>query len=118
MFNMDYYELEYNGKIISMNDAKALHWRSLKSKVDKLEIIFKNIIREANPPKYDKFEVEVEYWSRHDVDNIVFTVKCMVDQLVREKKLIDDNKKHWERLTITANRELKNNTIIFRIIER
>jgi hypothetical protein len=37
---------------------------------------------------------------------------------VREKKLIDDNKKHWERLTITANRELKNNTIIFRIIQR
>jgi hypothetical protein len=118
MFNMDYYELEYNGKMISINDAKSLHWRALKKKVDAIEIEFKKIIRGANPPKYDKFEVEVEYYNRYDVDNISFTVKCMIDQLVREKKLIDDNKKHWERLTITANRELKNNTIIFRIIQR
>ena len=115
---MEYYELEYNGKMISLNDCKSLHWRALKKKVDAIEILFKNIIREVNPPKYEKFEVEVEYYNRYDVDNVSFTVKCMVDQLVREKKLVDDDKRYWERLTITANRELKNNTIIFKIIKR
>ena len=104
--------------MISLNDCKSLHWRALKKKVDAIEILFKNIIREVNPPKYEKFEVEVEYYNRYDVDNVSFTVKCMVDQLVREKKLVDDDKRYWERLTITANRELKNNTIIFRIIQR
>ena len=114
---MNYYELGYTGKMFSLNDCKSLHWRALKKKVDKLEIEFKKIIREANTPRYEKFEVEVEYYNRYDVDNIAFTIKCMIDCLVREKKLIDDDKRYWEKLTITANRKLKNNTIIFRIIE-
>ena len=114
---MTEYKLEYNGSIISINSAKSLSWRALKTKVNKLEILLKNIIRKANPPKFFKFEVEVEYWSKHDVDNIAFTVKCMIDQLVRENKLIDDNKEYWRKLTITANEELKNNTIIFVIKE-
>ena len=112
---MKQYELLYEGKIISTNQAKSLYWRALKQKVNKLEKEFISIINSVDPPKLDKFVVEVEYWSRHDTDNIVFTVKVMIDQLVRAGKLKDDNKRYWRSLKITAVEGMKNNTILFKI---
>lgn len=114
---MQEYRLEFKGAIISMNSAKSLSWRALKTKTDKLTVEFKNMVRKADPPKFFNYEIEVEYWNRFDCDNIAFTVKCLVDILVRENKFIDDNKNYWRKLTITANPELKNNTIIFIIKE-
>jgi len=111
------YKLNYKGKLISTNSAKSLHWRALRSKVLKLEVEFLSIILKSNLPKFNKFEVDVQYWNRFDCDNVVFSVKVMIDQLNRQGKFIDDDKRYWKKLTITANEELENNTIIFKIIE-
>ena len=112
---MKEYQLFYSGKIISNNQAKSLSWRALKNLVDKLKAKFVDIILEANPPKFNQFEVEVEFWSLHDTDNVVFTVKIMIDQLVRAGKLPDDNKNFFRKLTVIAKKGMKNNTILFKI---
>ena len=112
---MSEYELFYEGKLISTNQAKAFHWRKLKKLVDALKARFTEVINEVNPPKFKQFEIEVEFWSRFDCDNTVFSIKIMVDALVNSGYLIDDNKNHWRKLTVTAKKGMKNNTILFKI---
>lgn len=110
------YIFEYNGPILSTNEVKSKHWKTLKKKVDALKLVFKKMILDSNLPDLDQIEVQVEYWSRHDVDNVTSSVKFFVDQLVKNKKLPEDNKKHWRKLTIEVNKKLKINTLKIKII--
>ena len=112
---MESYELFYEGKLISTNQAKSLHWRKLKKLTDALKIKFTEVINEVNPPKFKQFEIEVEFWNKFDTDNIAFSAKIMIDAIKNNGYFIEDDKRFWRKLTITAVEGMKNNTILFKI---
>lgn len=107
----------YQGKILSNNQMKSLHWRKLKKLVDPLKVEFTKIIRSARLPKMKTIEIIAEYRSRHDCDNVAATLKICTDILVKLGYLPDDNKRHVKSIKIEYCDTLPNNTIDFTIIE-
>lgn len=105
--------VEYQGRFLGMNKVKAGGWYKTKIEVDRLKSAFLGLVLEAQFPKMSKIQVEVEYWSRHDVDNLAYMTKFFVDTLVNLHKLPNDTKPHFDFVSYYANRELKNNTIKF-----
>ena len=83
--------VEYNGRFLGMNKVKAGSWYKTKAEVDRLKAAFLGLILEKNFPKMTKIRVEVEYWSRHDVDNLAYMTKFFVDTLVNLHKLPNDH---------------------------
>lgn len=108
--------ITYIGAIPSLNSyaggknfyAKAKIIKDLKSTV-------KLLCLEAGFKKVDKFIVDIEFNSRHDVDNVITIGKIFVDSL-KGKYIEDDNKKYYRGLTIRPNEDLKMNTFILSII--
>jgi len=105
--------VEFNGRFLGMNKVKAGSWYKTKAEVDRLKAAFLGLILEKNFPKMTKIRVEVEYWSRHDVDNLAYMTKFFVDTLVNLHKLPNDTKPHFDFVSYYANPELKTNTIKF-----
>ena len=110
------FEIAYDGKAVSLNQYKSDHWRKLKPKIDSLYFEFALKIKAAKIPKLKWFELHIEHNTRLDNDNITGTSKPFVDSLVKLERVKDDNKRHYDYLTIRYNRELQKGRILFRIV--
>lgn len=108
--------IDYQGDILSLNDYKSKHWRVLKKRYDKIKTSMAWQIKAARLPKFKWIELEVEFNTRHDMDNISGTIKPFVDQLTVSGRITNDTRKQWDRLCIRANKELKKGTVRFTII--
>lgn len=109
--------IEYNGPVVSSNDAKSLHWRTLKKKVDPIKMELGSLIRKARIKKVECFELTLIANTRHDIDNLGFTIKSFCDQLKINNVIIDDSPKYFPKLTIIADKTIKRGLLIFEIKE-
>jgi hypothetical protein len=108
--------ITFKGSIPSLNSyaggknfyAKAKVIKDIKSDLRLLCI-------KAGFYKVDKFCIDVEFNSRHDVDNVVTIEKIFVDSL-KGRYIEDDNKKYFRGLSIRPNEELPMNTFILSVI--
>lgn len=108
---------EYTGAIVSNNDAKKMHWRTLKKKIDSQKIEFMSIIRNKRKFVFDKFKVLLRYNTRHDPDNLVFTMKTFIDQLKINGRILEDSPKHCRGIAVEPDEQLKKGTLIFEVIQ-
>jgi hypothetical protein len=109
------YTFKYEGKIVSNNAFYAgVHWTTRNKIKNDYGLIFRAMLRKQKMPKFEKFDLKMKFNSRHDVDNVVATVKIFVDCLKGEW-VPDDTKEHFKSLTILHDETLKNNTVLFEI---
>lgn len=108
-------KIEYKGKVISLNQYKSLHWRSLKQKTDPLKLVFNALITKAAPPPLKWLELRIYHNTRLDLDNISGTIKIFVDCLRHKNIIEEDNKRFWDYLSIQYNPELKKGVLIFEL---
>lgn len=111
------FNIRYQGKILSNNEMKSLHWRKLKKIVDPIKKEMRRIISRSGAYRVNRVMLIIEYNSRHDVDNVTATGKIFMDTFVELGFLPDDKKKHWPRTSTEWFPELPHNTIDFTVIE-
>jgi hypothetical protein len=109
------YELTYKGPGFSLNDAYVMHWSKRKKKKDALYLVFKALIREAQIPFLPAFTLAIRYNSRHDCDNVVALAKCMVDQMRKSGRILDDAKDIYRGISITPDHTLPASTYVFTV---
>lgn len=109
------FRIEYIGDTVGLNDYKSLHWRKLKAKYDPIKAELTNEIQHISPPALAWFEVRVFHRTKLDMDNLVGMVKPFVDSLRALKVVPEDDKKHWDYLSVQHAPQLKNGTIVFEV---
>jgi Holliday junction resolvase RusA-like endonuclease len=107
------FEIEYKGEWVSVNDLRNKHWRTLNGWKNKYRKIYGELLREANIPKMETFEVEVGYRGRRDVDNI--SGKFLMDAMKDVGIITDDRPKYFKRWSVVYEETLPMNTYIIRI---
>ena len=108
------FELLYDGPFCSLNEYKSKHWTVLRRKINPIKTYSKILIKDNKIPKLKSIKVKVYSNKRHDLDNVVGTVKPFIDTL-REMCLKDDNKKYWKSFHIDENPDVKKNCMLIRI---
>ena len=109
--------ITYKGSIPSLNSYAGGKNFYAKAKVIKdIKSALRLLCIQAGFHKVNKFCVEVEFNSRHDVDNVITVEKIFVDSL-KGRYIKEDNKKFFTGLCIKYNETLPMNTFILSIIE-
>lgn len=107
--------IQYEGKIVSLNDYKSKGWRDLKRMIDSVKWESISLIRKAQIPPLKYMELRVFHNTKFDMDNLAGLIKPFVDCLRSEKVLVDDTKQQWDYLSIQYSPKLKKNCVQFQI---
>ena len=108
-------KISYSGPVVSLNQYKSLSWRQLKTKTDKLKVVFMSLVLEKKLPKLAFMELRVFHNTKLDLDNVTGTIKVFVDVLRHCKVIQDDTKNYFDYLSIQYTPQLKKNTLVFEI---
>jgi len=108
-------KISYSGPVLSLNQYKSLSWRQLKTKTDKLKVVFMSLVLAQKLPKLAFMELRVFHNTRLDLDNVTGTIKVFVDVLRHCKVIADDTKNYFDYLSIQYTPQLKKNTLVFEI---
>jgi len=108
-------KISYSGPVLSLNQYKSLSWRQLKTKTDKLKVVFMSLVLAQKLPKLAFIELRVFHNTRLDVDNVTGTIKVFVDVLRHCKVIADDTKNYFDYLSIQYTPQLEKNTLVFEI---
>lgn len=108
-------KISYSGPVVSLNQYKNLSWRQLKTKTDKLKVVFMSLVLAQKLPKLAFMELRVFHNTRLDLDNVTGTIKVFVDVLRHCKVIEDDTKNYFDYLSIQYTPQLKKNTLVFEI---
>jgi hypothetical protein len=109
------YKITYQGEIVSSNAFySSKHWSFRSAAKNKFKEIFTILLLQARVKKFSEFSLELEYRSKHDVDNVGIMAKFFADTL-KDKYVVDDTPKYFKSLKITYNPSLAKNTIQFLI---
>ena len=108
-------KISYSGPVLSLNQYKSLSWRQLKTKTDKLKVVFMSLVLAQKLPKLAFIELRVFHNTRLDVDNVTGTIKVFVDVLRHCKVIEDDTKNYFDYLSIQYTPQLEKNTLVFEI---
>jgi Holliday junction resolvase RusA-like endonuclease len=98
-----------------LNQYKSLSWRQLKTKTDKLKVVFMSLVLAQKLPKLAFMELRVFHNTRLDVDNVTGTIKVFVDVLRHCNVIADDTKNYFDYLSIQYTPQLEKNTLVFEI---
>jgi len=109
------FRIEYIGEMVGLNDYKSLHWRNLKAKYDPIKAGLTREIQSLSPPPLAWFEVRVFHRTKLDMDNLVGMVKPFVDSLRALNIVPEDDKKHWDYLSVQHAPQLKKGSIVFEV---
>lgn len=113
-----YWILEYNGKILSLNDLyKQGHWAIRANLKKKYKAKFLELLIKYNVKKCSEFLIIIFYNTRHDVDNLVGVSKILVDTM---KGIVskDDNKSYYKGLAIFPDGNLSRGSLEIYIIKK
>jgi len=108
-------KISYSGPVLSLNQYKSLSWRQLKTKTDKLKVVFMSLVLAQKLPKLAFMELRVFHNTRLDLDNVTGTIKVFVDVLRHCKVIADDTKNYFDYLSIQYTPQLEKNTLVFEI---
>ena len=108
-------KISYSGPVLSLNQYKSLSWRQLKTKSDKLKVVFMSLVLAQKLPKLAFMELRVFHNTKLDLDNVTGTIKVFVDVLRHCKVIADDTKNYFDYLSIQYTPQLKKNTLVFEI---
>ena len=108
-------KISYSGPVLSLNQYKSLSWRQLKTKTDKLKVVFMSLVLAQKLPKLAFMELRVFHNTKLDLDNVTGTIKVFVDVLRHCKVIQDDTKNYFDYLSIQYTPQLKKNTLVFEI---
>lgn len=108
-------KISYSGPVVSLNQYKSLSWRQLKTKTDKLKVVFIYLVLAQKLPKLAFMELRVFHNTRLDVDNVTGTIKVFVDVLRHCNVIADDTKNYFDYLSIQYAPQLEKNTLVFEI---
>jgi len=108
-------KISYSGPVVSLNQYKSLSWRQLKTKTDKLKVVFMSLVLAQKLPKLAFMELRVFHNTRLDVDNVTGTIKVFVDVLRHCKVIKDDTKNYFDYLSIQYTPQLKKGLVVFEI---
>ncbi len=108
-------KISYSGPVLSLNQYKSLSWRQLKTKTDKLKVVFMSLVLAQKLPKLAFMELRVFHNTRLDFDNVTGTIKIFVDVLRHCNVIADDTKNYFDYLSIQYTPQLEKNTLVFEI---
>ncbi len=108
-------KISYSGPVLSLNQYKSLSWRQLKTKTDKLKVVFMSLVLAQKLPKLAFMELRVFHNTRLDLDNVTGTIKIFVDVLRHCNVIADDTKNYFDYLSIQYTPQLEKNTLVFEI---
>ena len=91
------------------------HWTKRKKAKDANLDHIVNDFKKYDKFTCDRFEIDLKYNGRYDCDNTIVAVKFLSDSLVAMGYAPDDNKKHFQKLSIRYDDELKHDTYIARV---
>ena len=131
--NYKSFTIRYEGKGISLNDFYSQqHWSVRDKIVKKYKPMFRDLLTKelgslelGQAERLDEFVLILEFWSRHDTDNIVGLEKVFMDALKQNDRkgkeqdgwVIDDHKKYYKFFGIKPNDSFKNNEFVFHLIK-
>ncbi len=108
-------KISYSGPVLSLNQYKSLSWRQLKTKTDKLKVVFMSLVLAQKLPKLAFMELRVFHNTKLDLDNVTGTIKVFVDVLRHCNVIADDTKNYFDYLSIQYTPQLEKNTLVFEI---
>ena len=110
-------EVKYKGDIPSLNEiwAGITHYERTKMK-NNYGFIFLDLLKKSGMRSVNKFYLEVEYNSRHDVDNLAIVNKIFAD-VIKSKWCEDDSNLHYKGIKVEVNKSLPYRTFVFKVYE-
>jgi len=108
-------KISYSGPVLSLNQYKSLSWRQLKTKTDKLKVVFMSLVLAQKLPKLAFMELRVFHNTKLDLDNVTGTIKVFVDVLRHCKVIEDDTKNYFDYLSIQYTPQLEKGLVVFEI---